>query len=196
MSKEITHPEETQIQDKFYREFLKGVDSIQVKDWSGWSYKKNRKHREQTRFYREFDIAVFSRKSLPSGSFDLKLVGYEVKGWRKDRRGKMVEAPFGEGLDQALVLLQQGADLAYVIYPEPKRQKDKSDLKELCDRYAPNIGIIYVRDDLSWYQTYRDAKQNSYVNRDKKRNMLTSLLTGGNFSEISERPLWALQQQY
>jgi len=194
LAKELAHPEETQIQDTFFREFLKDEDSIRVKDWGGWSYKKGRNRKEQTRFYREFDIAVFSRKPLAYGH-DLKLTGYEVKGWRKDR-GKVREPPFGEGLDQALVLLQQGADFAYVIYPKPKRAEDKDALKELCDRYAPYIGIIYVNNDLSWYEIFREAKQNSYVSMNRRRDMLTSLITGGNFSEISELPLWAKQQQY
>ena len=196
MIKELSHPQESQIQDKFFREFLKDRDSIRVKNWSGWSYKKGRKHKERTRFYREFDIAKFARKSLPYGSYDLKLTGYEVKGCRKDRREKMLEPPFGEGLDQALALLQQGADFSYVIYPEPTNVEIKSALKEMCDRYAPNIGIIYVNRDLSWYQTYREAKQNINVNRDRTRDMLTSLITGGNYSEISELPLWAKRHQY
>lgn len=195
MAKELW-PLEAKIQDKFFQEFLRDRDSIRVKDWSGWSYKRGRSHTDQTRFYREFDVAVFSRKILPYGGYDLKLTGYEVKGWKKDSSGKMREPPFGEGLDQALALLQQGADFAYVIYPEPRKKEDKSALKELCERYASNIGIIYVQNDLSWFLKHREAKQNHYVNTDRRKRMLTSLTTGGNFSDISELPLWAKQQEY
>jgi len=197
LTKELAHPEEAQITDKFLKEFLKDGESIRVKDWGGWSYRTGRNSRQQTRFWREFDIAVFSRTTLSGGGgYELTLKGYEVKGWRKDRKGKMIAPPFGEGLDQALVLLQQGANFAYLIHPQPKRDEDKSALKELCDMYAPCVGIIYVYDDLSWFETYRKAEQNHHVQVNRTRDLLTSLITGGNFSEISELPLWAKQQQY
>lgn len=196
MAKESLQPTESEIHGKFFREFLKDSESVIVKNWSGWSYKKGRRHREQTRFYREFDIAVFSRTALPAEMYELKLTGYEVKGWRKGHGGKMIEPPFGEGIDQALVLLQQGADYAYVIYPEPKNDEYKSALKELCDRYARDIGIIFTYNDLSWRYTFREAGRNVHTNTDRKKKLLNSLTTGGNYSDISELPMWVKRQQY
>ena len=171
---------------------MKDEQRVRVKNWTGWSYRKGRSHKERTQFYREFDIAIFSKAS----SYDLELTGYEIKGWRKDRKGKMFEPAFGDGLDQALVLLQEGADFAYVVYPEPTNQRNKTDLKELCDRYASHIGIIFVANDLSYHTKFREAQRNNHTTRDRKKNMLTSLTTGGNFSDISELPVWVKKQEY
>lgn len=188
------YPAEKQIQDKFFRDFLR-PNGVHVKNWTGWSYKKGRTHSEVTPFYREFDLAEFYLDAT-----GLVLAGYEVKGWRKvtkkGKEGKMLAPAFGDGLDQALALLEQGADFASVVYPEPKKQEDKEPLKQLCDHFASNIGIIYVRNDLSSYYDFRPPQQNFYTNIDRKKKMLSSLMAGGTFSDLSEFPPWARQQKY
>jgi hypothetical protein len=189
------YPSEKQIQDKFFHDFLARRSSVRVKNWTGWSYRKGRTHSEVSLFYREFDLAQFHIDGT-----GLVLSGYEVKGWRKvsikGKEAKMVEPAFGDGLDQALALLEQGADFASVIYPEPKKQEDKEVLKRLCDHFAPNIGIIYVQNDLTSFYDFRPPQHNLYTNIDRKKKMLSSLMTGGTFSDISELRPWAKQQKY
>lgn len=147
------HPTEAQIQDKFFKQFLTVRNCVRVKNWTGWSYRKGKDHYEEKKFYREFDLAIFYKDAR-----GLTLEGYEVKGWRraptKEMRERMAEPAFGDGIDQALALLQQGADFSRVIYPEPTDPADKTALSELWDHYAQNIGIIYVRNDLSSYFDY------------------------------------------
>ncbi len=188
------YPSEGQIQDKFFRDFLRN-NAVRVKNWTGWSYKKGRTHREVTPFYREFDLAEFYLDTT-----GLVLAGYEVKGYRKTtkkgKEGTKLPPAFGDGIDQALTLLKQGADFASVIYPEPKKQEDKEALKELCDHFAANIGIVYVRNDLTSSYAFRPPVQNFHTNIDRKKKMLSSLMTGGTFSDISDFPPWAKQQKY
>jgi len=195
MSAEALHPTEEQIQDKFFSEFLARRSSVRAKNWTGWSLRKGRDHSEVTNFYREFDLAEF----YVDGT-SLVLAGYEVKGWKKttkrDKSQKMIEPAFGDGIDQALALLQNGADFASVIYPEPAKTEDKAALKELCDHYARNVGIIYVQNDLKSYFNFRLPTRNPYATMDRKKKMLSSLMTGGNLSDISDLPSWAKQQKY
>jgi hypothetical protein len=67
-----SYPSEAQIQDKFFKQFLTVRNSVRVKNWTGWSYKKGRNHREETKFYREFDLATFYKDAR-----GLTLEGYE-----------------------------------------------------------------------------------------------------------------------
>ncbi len=125
------------------------------------------------------------------GSSEVLLTGYEVKGFeRKTER----PPPFAEGLDQALVLLQ-GADFAYLVHPEPETEEDKRALRELCDRFSPSVGLIFLHHDLEGLGVlsllpYRNAVQNYHTHRDRKRSMLSSVITGGLRDEVSNIPLW------
>ena len=199
-------PSERQIQDKLFFEILpkKYPDSVIAKNWLGWSYRGEKGRREPTKFYREFDIALFQRiiqtagvKPIESSIRTLVFTGFEVKGFEE----KSKKPPsFVEGLEQAIVLLHQGADFAYLVHPEPEKEDDKKAFKELCDRFAPYVGLIFVPHDLGkltpYYSPYISAKQNRYTKPDRKRNMLTSLVTWGLRDEISGIPLWCKRQEY
>ncbi|HKZ43078.1 MAG TPA: hypothetical protein VJ044_19120, partial [Candidatus Hodarchaeales archaeon] len=140
--------------------------------------------------------AVFERK-IQSGIPNIVLTGFEVKGFGK-KSGKA--PPFAHGLDQALVLLHQGADFAYLVHPEPQKNDDKIALNELCTKYAPLVGLIFVPHDLTQLtiaaQSYRHATRNPHTTAERKRKMLTSLLTWGLRDEISDIPLWCKKQEY
>ena len=131
-------------------------------------------------------------KTAQSGSSGVLLTGYKVKGFEK-KSGR--PPSFAEELDQALVLLQQGADFAYLVHPEPERADDKKDLKELCDRFSPSVGLMFLPHELEGLGSlsllpYRSAVQNYHTHRDRKRSMLSSVITGGLRDEISNIPLW------
>lgn len=190
-------PTESQIVH-YYLDILRGnLDAVVVKDWSGWSHKEAG-HSEQTNFYRTFDIAMIERELIPGEMNDLTITGFEAKGFSKDNKGRLIPPPFGEGLDQALSLLMNGADFSYIIHPEPKRDDDKDDLKVLCDRYCPLIGIIIVSNDLKSHQTIRQAQTNPYSSRDRKRDMLGALATSGHYDKTFglTLPLWVKKHQY
>lgn len=198
MSHNQDKPTQEQIQNKLFNETLpkRHPDSVIAKNWLGWSYRGERNKRQQTKFYREFDLAVFERKVQVSIS-SLILTGFELKGF-EEKSGK---APaFAEGLDQALVLLEQGADYSYLVHPEPSNQDDKKALKELCDRFAPCVGLFFVHYDLKafppYYSPFREARQNPQSKPDRKRNMLTSLVTWGLRDALSDIPLWCKRQEY
>jgi len=191
-------PSEKQIQEKLFFEVLpkRHPDSVVAMNWLGWSYRGEQDRREQTKFYREFDIALFERK-IQASIRSLVLTGFEVKGF-EEKSGK--PPLFAEGLEQAVVLLHQGADLVYLVHPEPERQDDKKALAELCERFAPYVGLIFVPHDLGklspYYATYRNARQNPNSKPDRKRNMLTSLVTWGLRDKLGEIPLWCKRQEY
>ena len=88
-AKEPLNPTETEIQDKFFKEFLewRHPNSVIVKNWRGWSLRTNRNHSHKSPFYREFDLAVFYKDS----SQQLMCEGFEVKGWTKTKDGKLIE---------------------------------------------------------------------------------------------------------
>jgi hypothetical protein len=198
LTQDQSKPTEQQIQDKLFNEILpkRYPNSVIVKNWLGWSYRGEKDRRQQMRFYREFDLAVFERKvqvSIPS----LVLTGFELKGF-EEKSGK---APaFAEGLDQALVLLEQGADYSYLVHPEPANQDNKKALKDLCDRYAPYVGLIFVPHQLAevspYYSPFKEARQNPQSKPDRKKNMLTSLVTWGLRDALSDIPLWCRKQEY
>jgi hypothetical protein len=194
---EHPRPSEEEIQDKLFFEILpkRYPDSVIVKNWMGWSYRGKEDRKEQTRFFREFDIALFERKTQ-AGMHSLVLTGFEIKGFG-EKSGKL--PAFAQGLDQALALLHQGADYAYLLHPEPA-ERDKKDLKDLCEKFAPYVGLVFVPHDLEklapYYQPYKDAQRNPHSMADRKRNMLTSLATWGLRDAISELPLWCKRQEY
>jgi hypothetical protein len=182
-------PSEGDIQNKLFNTFLinERKDSLLVKDWAGWSIRLDREHRAERFLTREFDIAWFFKEAG-----HLSLAGIEVKGWRSDVTGKMHRPPFGEGLDQALALLQMGADYAYVAYPEPA----DDELKEMCDHFAPNVGVYYVKNDLSSAYVFRDAQVNPHTTIAWKRIMLASLVAAGVWNEMSPMPDWVMNNDY
>lgn len=188
-----SYPSEMEIQDKFFNVFLDWhyPNSVRVKNWRGWSLRTDRNHSHKSPFYREFDLAVFYKDATEQ----LLCEGFEVKGYTNTKDGKPVEPEWGEGLDQALALLFQSADYAYLIYPEPQRIEDKKDLKTLCDNFAPCVGLIYVPNDLASYSLYRTPQRNYHTTVDIKKKKLASLIASGNLSDIKV-PLWAAQHNF
>jgi hypothetical protein len=190
-------PSEKLIHDKlFHIVFPKTYpDSVIVKNWMGWSYRVSGNKKEQDKFRREFDIAVFQKQTFGSAS-NLVLTGFEIKGFSQ----KPPKPPaFLEGLDQAIALLGQGADYSYLVHPEPDKHEDKYAAKELCARFAPLIGLIFVPRDLqkvTYVSKYKEAGRNPHTIPDMKHKMLTALIAGGLRDDISPLPSWATQQQY
>jgi hypothetical protein len=193
----ISKPTEQEIHDKLFADILpkRHPNSVLAKNWLGWSY-RGQETRKPTKFYREFDVSVFELKTIGTIK-SLTLTGFEVKGYEKSS-GK--PPSFGEGLEQTLAQLEQGADFSYLVHPEPENPDDKRALKELCDRFAPHIGLIFVPYDLTklnpYYSPYREAQRNPHTTRDRKRDMLTSLAAAGWRDAISELPLWCQRQEY
>jgi hypothetical protein len=190
-------PSEQQIHDKLFKEVLPSLypDSVIVKNWMGWSYRGAGDKKEQNRFRREFDLAVFQRKTVGT-TYQLTLTGYEVKGYSQ----KPTRPPaFAEGLDQAIVLLQQGADYIFLVHPDPENDGDKYALRDLCARYAPMVGVIFIPHDLSkltFLLKHKEAQQNPHTTPDIKRKMLTAIISGGMRDDISSIPSWCKTQQY
>jgi hypothetical protein len=162
----------------------------------GWSYRGPGDKKEQDKFRREFDVAVFQRQTV-SGVHNLILTGFEIKGFSK----KPARAPaFAEGLDQAIVLLGQGADYSYLVHPDPEIEGHKFAMRDLCARFAPLVGLIFVPHDLEKLTfpipKYKEAGQNFSTTQDMKRKMLASLIAGGLRDEVSEFPSWCKTLQY
>jgi hypothetical protein len=196
-SQKTSKPSEKMIQEKLFREILPKMypDSVIVKNWLGWSYRGKDDKKEQTKFWREFDIALFQRETIPRTAQFVVLTGFEIKGFAP----KSLRPPaFAEGLDQANVLLLQGANYSYLVHPEPEKSGDKHALKELCDNFSPHVGLIFIPHELeklTYLTKYREARDNP-SSEERKRKMLASLVTGGLRDEISELPLWCKKQQY
>jgi hypothetical protein len=198
----VAKPSEQQIHDRLFRETLPSLypDSVIVKNWMGWSYRGAGDKKEQDKFRREFDLAVFQRKTVGT-IYQLVLTGFEIKGYSQEKKQKKPPRPpaFAEGLDQALVLLHQGADYSYLVHPEPENDGDKYALRDLCARFAPLIGLIFIPHDLTkltYLAKYKEAQQSSHTTPDMKRKMLTALISGGLRDAISNIPSWAKTQQY
>ena len=157
-----------------------------VEEWRGWPIKTAKGRSEAHLFRRPFNLATFERKDR-----SLILTGYEVKGIEKVRKkaGMTYRYPsFAEGLDQALVQLDQGADYTYLVHPEPEDENVKSETKSFLERLASRVGSIFVTPEAiqkqdHWIFAYKQAERN-YANEDEKKRLLTSLLSGGYFSEI------------
>jgi len=173
-----------------------------VKNWKGWTYRVGKKEREKTFFYREFDIARF-HKEQHQYSAEIQLYGYEVKGYERIRTrgseegysGEKHRPPaFGLGVDQVLVLLYQGADYAQLVIPEPRNERDRVDLKEFCDRFAPYVGVMLLSKD-GYFWPFREPTKNPYATEERKKKMLTSLISGGQFSDI-RMPLWCRRHEF
>jgi hypothetical protein len=90
-------------------------------------------------------------------------------------------------------------DYSYLVHPEPENEGDKYALRDLCARYAPLIGLIFIPPDLTkltYLFHYKEAQQNTSNTPDMKRKMLTALISGGLRDDISTIPSWAKTQQY
>jgi hypothetical protein len=172
-------------------------ERVLVKDWSGWSYKEEGRS-IQTKFYRAFDVAMIERKEISQNYYDLIITGYEAKGYTLNKQEKWSPPAFGEGLDQALALLMNGADFAYLVHPEPKRSEDKQALKVLCEQYVKYLGLMIVSNDLTYSQEIIKPEKNPYSNRDRKRDMLTALAIGGHYDKKFglTLPSWVKTHQY
>ena len=192
---------EQELHDKFwvYLTQLYSEDCF-ARNWRGWSYRVGKKKKEKTFLYREFDIARFHREK---GQYTtaLKLYGYEIKGYEKitkkyrgESRTTYKEPTFGFGIGQALTLLYQGADFAYLVIPKPKKDKDRSNLADFCEKYANYIGLIFVTEQGTFWE-FRKAKRNPYATEDRKKKMLTSLISGGQFSDIKTPP-WCKKHEF
>jgi len=171
-----------------------------VKNWKGWSYRRGKEKREKSFFYREFDVARFHREQHQHTT-NLWLYGYEVKGYEKITRKtkgeiKVIykEPTFGLGIEQALVLLYQGADYAYLVIPESKKERDKNNLQDFCEKYARNIGLMFLTEQGTFWE-FRKAERNLYSTEDRKKKMLTSLTAAGQFSNIKS-PDWCRKHEF
>jgi hypothetical protein len=195
-SQTVKPPTEDQIIEYLLNK-SKFSERVLVKDWSGWSYKEGGRS-IQTNFYRAFDIAMIERQGMIKTGYDLIITGYEAKGYTLNKQKKWSPPAFGEGLDQALALLMNGADFAYLVHPEPKRSEDKLELKELCERYANYLGLIIVSNDLTYYNEIKKPEKNPYSYRDRKRDMLTALAIGGHYDKKFglALPSWVKTRQY
>ena len=163
-----------------------------AKNWKGWSYRLEQKT-DRSFFYREFDIARFNRIRHSQHSIEIQLYGYEIKGCRKHR--KEVRAPsFAEGVDQVLTLLHQGADFGYLVVPEPEEDEYKQDLKVFCDRFARHVGLLFVTEHGSFCE-YRRPERNHHATTNRKKKMLTSLITSGQASK-RRIPVWCRRHEF
>jgi len=198
MNEEFTEP---QLHDKLWDHLTKTyAQDCLARNWKGWSYRVGKKKREKTFFYREFDVARFHRVQHQYTT-ELWLYGYEIKGYEKITRkhkGKSrttYKAPaFGHGLEQALILLYQGTDFAYLVIPEPKKEGEKKNLKEFCEKFVRYIGLMFFTEHGTFWE-FRKAERNPHATKDRKKNMLTSLITKGQVSDIKV-PLWCKKQEF
>ena len=174
---------------------LKGTDRVVAEEWRGWPIKTAKGRSEEHLFRRPFDVVTFERKDRT-----LILTGYEVKGIIKVKKKAEVSyrhPSFAEGLDQALVLLHQGADFSYLVHPEPEDDSVKAEMKSFFERFARQIGLIFVTSEdvqRGHLFPYREAERN-YADENEKKRLLTTLLSGGYFRKIHIVD-WAKKHDY
>jgi hypothetical protein len=128
---------EGRLKHKLYDALCKNPTNVVVKEWRGWTIRLGREKREKLFFNREFDFATFTKDQHGN----LSLYGYEVKGYTQAKVGYK-PPPFASGLDQAVVLLDQGANNSFLVLNEPDR-REKEDLKRICDRFVPLVGLFF-----------------------------------------------------
>jgi len=174
---------EKEIHGRFFQYLCESTEDLIIYRWKGWWTKvgKNKSHAHL--FRREFDIAEFDLL-LPQN--EIRLIGYEIKGYSKTRKGYRFPS-FAEGIDQALVLLHQGADHVYLVMPEPT-DEIRNELSEFCVKYT-HVGLYFIRRN-GMFLRFRTAPPNPYaVSNERKRKMLLYSLARGTYSEI-RRPSW------
>jgi len=180
---------------------LAATDAVVAQSWRGYGTRLHKYKVEPLYFNREFDIASFMRQTTQpviGGPFhQLWLYGYEVKGYTKDRKGKWLPPTYASGIDQALVLLQQGADFTNLVLPIPMRNADTEKLNQLfslCETWCPLVGIMLDRKDGGFYQ-FRAPQQNPYTTPDKKKMLLLRLISDGYVKDISTVD-WAKKHEF
>lgn len=176
-------PTEERIRTALYDNLAARPDDAIVECWKGWITRTANGKSKRHYFRREFDVGQFHIEP-----YKITLTGYEVKGCTEEKKKTGYKPPaFAEGIDQAQVLLFQGADLVYLVTPEPSDPKERQDLQDLCHRYS-HIGLVFpkqFKDSESasapshWeFQKILVAPRNPYpVTPDREKQLLTSLAT-------------------
>lgn len=176
-------PTEERIRTALYDHLVTITQDAVVECWKGWTTRTANGNFKKHYFRREFDVAQFHIEP-----YTMTLTGYEVKGCTKEKKKTGYKPPaFAEGIDQAQVLLFQGADFVYLVAPEPSGPQDSRDLQELCKRYS-HMGLIFpkiFKDSMSalapshWdFPKVLPAPHNFHpAIPDRKKEMLTSLAT-------------------
>jgi len=176
-------PTEERIRAALYDHLVATTEDAIVECWKGWITRTANGKFKKHYFHREFDVAQFH--AMP---YTITLTGYEVKGCTKEKKKTGYKPPaFGEGIDQAQVLLLQEADHVYLVTPEPRETRDSDDLQDLCRTYS-HVGLIFpkqFKDTTSalapshWvFSEILSAPSNPRpAMLDRKKEMLTSLAT-------------------
>ncbi len=172
---------------------------VVVERWSSHSVKLG--DRSERRFMLgEVDIARFNL--VPSDAFlgvfsglknFLTFTAFEVKGNKK--AGERVDEPtIGEGIEQAVVNLYQGADFSVIVRPDPGDEK-RGHLVKICEMYAPKVDLWFYngKDFVGWKQSPKPTF--NAASEQEKRMMLTRLVTSGAYTRIN-LPDWAKQGKY
>jgi len=185
------HMTEDVVTKTLYEELCRDRSLLVARKWKGWSIRGTQERAEKQLFDREFDIAVFERgpRRLSSPFYEIGLTGYEIKGCTEKRGAP----PFMDGLDQALVLLFEHADFAYLVYPDLGEQIRKR-MSQLCDRYAPDVGLSFLQTNGTFWE-FRKPRKNQHTTLDIKRDLLAKFLTSGNAS-ARRIPDWARAGDY
>lgn len=173
-----------------YGKLCSDKDLLVARQWKGWTIRGAQERAEKQLFDREFDIAVFKRGPRRSFSpfYEIELTGYEIKGHRKGS-----PPSFMEGLDQAIMLLEQFADFAYLVYPD-LGEEARNRMKRVCDRYAQHVGIMLLRTNGDFWK-FREPQKNQSTTLDIKRDLLARFVTSGHAS-ARRVPDWAKKGDY
>jgi hypothetical protein len=151
---------EDTIRDVLFKAYSNYADVVVTK-WRGWTIYGTGGKGEKMPLRRELDIARFQRSMRQYLSPSITLTGYEVKGMVGTN--DTTRFPYyGEGLDQAIALLDEGADYSYFVWPEPDDEIKKA-LETMISRYCPLIGILFVMNTKSMWE-YRKAGKNTHTN--------------------------------
>lgn len=176
-------PTEERICTALYDHLVATTQDAIVECWKGLTTRTANGKFKKHYFHREFDVAQVHKEP-----YAITLTGYEVKGCTKEKKKPGYKPPaFAEGIDQAQVLLLQGADLVYLVTPEPREPQDRDDLRNLCKLYS-HVGLIFpklFKDSTSalapshWhFSKILPAPSNFHpATPDRKKELLTSLAT-------------------
>jgi len=191
---------EEQITKRLFKS-LASANAVVAQSWRGYGTRVDRNRTERYYFNREFDVAQFVRQTTQpifGGPFhSLSLYGYEVKGYTKDKKGRWIRPAYAAGIEQALVLLQQGADWAYLVLPATLSDDEFERMKQLfalCDTWCQCIGITFAAIDGTFFP-YRHPQQNPHTTPDKKKTLLLRLISDGYVKEISTAD-WAKKHEF
>jgi hypothetical protein len=80
------------------------------------------------------------------------------------------------------------------VIPEPKNERDRTNLKEFCDNYIRYVGVMFLTKQGTFWE-FRKAERNHRTKEDKKKKMLASLISGGQVSDI-KIPTWCKKHQF